>query len=127
MPFVEPPAHLLCPIGQQLMVDPGNKLLLIESFIMCFITVVIADGHTYERSAIEEWLFKKKNDTSPLTGLKLPNKILFPNQIVKGMVQSFFETNEVATKEQFLELVKSGATNKLSKLKYLERLFKRTI
>merc|ERR1711964_274552 len=38
---------LLCPITMMLMTDP----------------VIAADGHSYERTAIEKWL--KDNDTSP--------------------------------------------------------------
>uniref|UniRef100_A0A7S1UFM5 U-box domain-containing protein n=1 Tax=Phaeomonas parva TaxID=124430 RepID=A0A7S1UFM5_9STRA len=40
--------------------------------------VVAADGHTYERSAMERWL--RDHDTSPLTGEVLPTKALFPNR-----------------------------------------------
>ena len=34
--------HLLCPITQEIMTEP----------------VVAADGHTYEKKAIEAWLYK---------------------------------------------------------------------
>ena len=43
------PQMLLCPITKELLVDP----------------VVAADGHTYERSAIEKWLTKR--ESSPMT------------------------------------------------------------
>ena len=39
--------------------------------------VVAADGHTYERAAIERWF--SEHDTSPLTGEVLPTTALFPN------------------------------------------------
>jgi hypothetical protein len=39
--------------------------------------VVAADGHTYERGAIERWL--EHHDTSPMTGKVLETKALFPN------------------------------------------------
>ena len=39
--------------------------------------VVTSDGHTYERHAIETWL--KEHDTSPLTGERLPSKVLLPD------------------------------------------------
>ena len=32
---------------------------------------VAADGFTYDREAIEDWL--RENDTSPVTNLPLPN------------------------------------------------------
>lgn len=38
---------------------------------------VAADGYTYDRRAIEEWL--QKNDISPMTKLPLPDKNLIPN------------------------------------------------
>ena len=47
--------------------------------------VVSSDGHTYERSEIEKWL--KKNETSPLTNLKLENKKLIPNLTLKLLIQ----------------------------------------
>jgi len=34
--------------------------------------VVAADGHSYERRVIEDWL--ATHDTSPLTGLPLPHR-----------------------------------------------------
>ena len=46
--------------------------------------VVAEDGHTYERSAIENWM--KTNDTSPLTGEKLEHRILTPNHILRGLL-----------------------------------------
>ena len=43
-----------CPITQEVMNDP----------------VICADGHSYERAAIEEW-FRTKHKTSPLTNERL--------------------------------------------------------
>ena len=60
--------QLTCPITMELMQDP----------------VFTADGHTYERSAIEHWM--KTNDTSPLTGEKLEHRILTPNHILRGLL-----------------------------------------
>jgi hypothetical protein len=40
--------------------------------------VVAADGHTYERSAVERW-FAGGNRTSPLTGARLQSTTLIPN------------------------------------------------
>ena len=51
-----------CPITQEIMVDP----------------VMAADGHTYERTAIEGWLGRGRR-TSPMTNLPLENTILTPN------------------------------------------------
>ena len=43
--------------------------------------VSLADGHTYERSAVEQWL--QLQDTSPVTGTLLPHKRLLPNVLIK--------------------------------------------
>ena len=38
---------------------------------------VAADGYTYDRKAIEQWL--TENDTSPTTNQTLPHKFIMPN------------------------------------------------
>jgi serine/threonine protein kinase len=65
------PEYLLCPIGYNLMVDP----------------VVCADGHSYDRAAIAEWL--RTHNTSPLTNESLPNKHLIPNHTLRKMIDEF--------------------------------------
>lgn len=55
------PHAFLCPISLEQMRDP----------------VVAADGHTYERSEISEWL--RHRHTSPLTNLPLATRALLPN------------------------------------------------
>ena len=65
------PAELICPITAELMTDP----------------VVTADGHTYDREAIESWLRRKT--TSPLTGEPLEHLMLTPNHIVRGMCRRY--------------------------------------
>ena len=52
--------------------------------------VVMMDGMTYERSAIQQWL-DKGNSTSPLTGEKLPSTVLIPNNLVRGQILTFRE------------------------------------
>jgi len=61
--------QLTCPITMELMRDP----------------VITADGHTYERSAIQSWM--QTNVTSPLTGEPLEHHILTPNHIVRGLLR----------------------------------------
>ena len=39
--------------------------------------VIAADGHTYERDAVEKWL--QRSSASPVTGLKVANQELLPN------------------------------------------------
>lgn len=61
-------ARLICPITHSPMIDP----------------VATADGHTYERYAITQWL--ETHDTSPLTGLELPTKVLTADLELRGAV-----------------------------------------
>jgi len=63
-------ASMICPILHTRMVDP----------------VCTADGHTFERSAIERWL--QTHNTSPLTGLTLQSKALTPNHVLRAMLQA---------------------------------------
>lgn len=63
------PLYVTCPITHTLMHDP----------------VVAADGHTYERQAIERW-FGEGNTTSPLTGAHLASSELRPNFAIKAAI-----------------------------------------
>lgn len=75
-----PPEFVDC-ITQEIMADP----------------VITADGHSYERAAIEKWL--KLHDTSPKTGEVLPppangigvDKTLRPNHILRGQIIEYKE------------------------------------
>ncbi|XP_073130210.1 U-box domain-containing protein 35-like [Henckelia pumila] len=66
-----PPNHFRCPILKEVMYDP----------------CVAADGHTYERKAIEAWLDEK--DTSPITNLPLSHKILIPNYTILSEIMEW--------------------------------------
>ena len=68
------PPSFLCPITQELMVDP----------IMC------ADGHSYDRRSIEEWL--KSHDSSPVTNMRLPDRNIVPNHALRNSIQEWLET-----------------------------------
>lgn len=50
--------------------------------------VIAADGFTYERSAIEDWLTRKK--TSPMTNVPLEHERLIPNLSVSRALKAFF-------------------------------------
>lgn len=58
----------ICPITQDVMEDP----------------VVCADGHSYERSAITQWLLAR--DTSPCTNAPLPHKNVVPNHALRNLI-----------------------------------------
>jgi hypothetical protein len=59
-----------CPITHEIMQNP----------------VIMADGHTYERKAIVEWIADKKSVYSPMTNQLLSNLTLTPNHIVSQMI-----------------------------------------
>ena len=65
-----PPA-LQCPLTCELMHDP----------------VMNAEGHTYERSAIERWYADRAMD--PLTGLQVSDLSLKPNLLVRSLCRQY--------------------------------------
>lgn len=69
----------MCPIAHEVMKEP----------------VVLADGNTYDREAIDRWL--QQNDTSPLTGMTLSHKRWVPNNLLRGMISHL---NDAAKKLQ---------------------------
>ena len=71
----EVPDAYICPITAEIMTDP----------------VTTADGFTYERTAISEWLRTK--DTSPFTGATLESKTVIPNLSLRSMIRGFSEAS----------------------------------
>ena len=67
------PDDLQCPISQELMRDP----------------VVAADGRTYERAQIAEWI--RSHNTSPMTNERLDHKHLCSNDIAHERVRQFID------------------------------------
>lgn len=65
------PDEFICPITTSIMLDP----------------VLGSDGHTYERSAITEWL--RVHTTSPMTREPMNAQGLRPNHSLKSMIQRF--------------------------------------
>jgi hypothetical protein len=68
----EPPEEFIDPITKKLMNDP---------------VVLVADGNTYERQSILNWL--ETHDTSPVTGQVLNSKEMTPNIPIKKLIQEF--------------------------------------
>ena len=64
----EGPDEFYCPITCELMEDP----------------VLAADGHSYERQAIEAWL--ATHSTSPKSGQELPSAALIPNHALRNII-----------------------------------------
>ena len=56
--------------------------------------VITSDGHTYERSAIKQWL--ESHDTSPRTGNVLPDRVLRPNHVLRSQIVEFRERHGLA-------------------------------
>ncbi len=69
------PAKYLCSITGQIMIDP----------------VIAADGHTYEREAIEQWL--QAHNTSPKTNTKLRHKELTDNHDKRSDILEFLDNH----------------------------------
>ena len=69
--LVDIPDEFLCPITQEMMENP----------------VVAADGHTYERAAIVQWL--QGHRTSPLTNERLKHDTLTDNFALKKAIVAF--------------------------------------
>jgi len=61
----------MCPITKEALVDP----------------VTTADGHLYERRAIEEWL--RHHNTSPVTGKSLPSVALTPEPRIRRAIEEY--------------------------------------
>mmetsp|Transcript_28702 Transcript_28702/g.81112 ORF Transcript_28702/g.81112 Transcript_28702/m.81112 type:complete len:226 (+) Transcript_28702:83-760(+) len=70
----DPPSDFVCVITGELFRDP----------VMC------ADGHTYERGAIEDW-FSRGYSTSPLTNEGLEHTRLLPNHALRRAAEEFRE------------------------------------
>ena len=68
------PAEFICPIAQEVMVDP----------------VIGTDGYTYEREAITTWL--RKDPTSPQTRQPMPLSSLIPNWALKHLIAEYMKT-----------------------------------
>ena len=50
--------------------------------------VVAADGHTYERQHIFEWL--QKSNTSPMTNEPMDHQHLIPNLALRAVMDAYF-------------------------------------
>ena len=72
----EPPDEFICPITTELMIDPVNA----------------ADGHTYERKAIEEWI--SRNPISPKTGAALEHVFLSSAHSMRSLINGWREKRE---------------------------------
>ena len=65
------------------------------------------DGHTYERSAIKQWL--ETHNTSPATGLELDSKQLIPNHSLRSLIRELHEAGARAPHTQTPSAERAGA------------------
>ncbi len=72
----------ICPITQELMEDP----------------VVCADGHSYERAAITQWLLSR--DTSPCTNTSLLHRNVVPNFALRNLIAELRGVRRPVTLEE---------------------------
>jgi Mg-chelatase subunit ChlD len=72
------PSEFLCPITYEVMMDP----------------VTLSDGHTYERTAIEQWL--QTHNTSPLSNRPAYTTDLKPNYALRSAIERFLAANPTA-------------------------------
>jgi len=91
------------------LITKSDTNYLLESYFYCSIThdlfqdpVMTVDGHTYERLAIETWF--EDNDTSPNTGIKLPDKRLVSNSQLKRIVSDYKQSQDNAN-DFFVEII----------------------
>ncbi|KFO85593.1 WD repeat, SAM and U-box domain-containing protein 1, partial [Buceros rhinoceros silvestris] len=71
------PDEFLCPITRELMKDP----------------VIAADGYSYEKEAMENWISSKRR-SSPMTNLPLPSLTLTPNRTLKMAISRWLERQQ---------------------------------
>ena len=74
---MEPPDGCICPITGQIFSNP----------------VLLPDGHTFENSAIQEWL--QKHSTSPVTNQEVGGCALTPNWAIKKVVDDWTQAFNV--------------------------------
>lgn len=73
-------SNMMCPLLKTMMRDP----------------VIAADGHTYDRIAIEAYFLTSK--TSPITGQRLEHKMLVPNLQLRAAIQNHVSVTLAAGK-----------------------------
>lgn len=77
------PDEFRCPISLDLMNDP----------------VIIASGHTYDRSSIAQWI-NSGHHTCPKSGQRLIHMALIPNYALRSLIHQWCQDNMITTTEQ---------------------------
>ncbi|KAL1559273.1 E3 ubiquitin-protein ligase pub1 [Salvia divinorum] len=77
---VSVPDEFRCPISLDLMNDP----------------VIVASGHTYDRSSIAQWI-NSGHHTCPKSGQRLIHMALIPNYALRSLIQQWCQENMIPT------------------------------
>jgi Mg-chelatase subunit ChlD len=93
------PSEFMCPISMDFMTDP----------------VIGNDGHTYERSAITEWL--STNNVSPLTRAPMTITNIQPNYALRGAIERWKLANEPMPITNVIPLITSTKSFSISSQK----------
>jgi ankyrin repeat protein len=106
MPKIALPHHFFCPITNDVFKEP----------------VTASDNFVYEKSALTKIFAQTTNGAprSPMTGAKLPNTIVIPNDELAITISNYLATNKVCSCEEFIQVIKTGTLEELQKLNYLE-------
>ncbi|PSS03918.1 U-box domain-containing protein [Actinidia chinensis var. chinensis] len=88
---LEPLQSFICPITNEVMVDP----------------VETSSGHTFERSAIEQW-FAAGNNLCPFTETHLDTLILRPNRTLRKSIEEWMDRNTMITIASMKPKLSSG-------------------
>ncbi len=79
---------LICPIIQEMMTDP----------------VVAADGHSYERAAIAQWIETRGARTlSPMTGVRLAHLELQDNFVLRSVIEHAQQSSHARSQRQLTQ------------------------
>ena len=91
LPKKEPKPGFLCPITQDLMLDP---------------VLLTSSGHTYERAAIEAWL--KQQGTDPQTRAVASVQQLIPNRALKETIDHWLKKYPQSSEAELWTAVKAN-------------------
>ena len=83
------------PLDEEMKIDVPDEFQCVITKEMFREPVITSDGHTYERSAIRQWL--EAHDTSPRTGNVLPDRVLRPNHVLRSQIVEFRERHGLAS------------------------------
>ncbi|GAQ78705.1 hypothetical protein KFL_000170510 [Klebsormidium nitens] len=88
LPPTQAAALLSSPVSRQGSLCPDEFLCPITVLLMSEPVLLVETGHTFEKSAIEQW-FDRGNRTCPLTGVVLTSTQVSPNLTLRKLIQDW--------------------------------------